>query len=178
MTDKRRKSHDGSPRTEVFAMRLDPKLKYLAEIASRKQRRSLANFVEWAVERALSEVPLNAMGDSGQAVTVADKAAQLWGLDEVTRLVNLATLYPDLLTYEEQRIWDVICQYSTRVKGTTKRVRFRENGVVNLQAIRFCWVAIKPFALGTTSKEEMDEVVDTYEWVQGNGLDDGGDQHG
>ena len=32
MTEKKRKPKATGPRTEVFAMRLDPKLKYLAEI--------------------------------------------------------------------------------------------------------------------------------------------------
>ena len=43
MTEKNRKAKVSGPRTEVFALRLDPKLKYLSEIAARKQRRSLAN---------------------------------------------------------------------------------------------------------------------------------------
>lgn len=46
MPETKRKPKTGATRTEVFAMRLDPKLKYLAEIAASKQRRSLANFVE------------------------------------------------------------------------------------------------------------------------------------
>ncbi len=58
MTEEKRQPKAGAPRTEVFAMRFDPKLKYLAEIASRKQRRSLANFVEWAIEEALKTVYL------------------------------------------------------------------------------------------------------------------------
>ena len=58
MAEKNRKAKAGGPRTEVFAMRLDPKLKYLAEIAARKQRRSLANFIEWALEQALAQVKL------------------------------------------------------------------------------------------------------------------------
>ena len=58
MAEKNRKAKAGGPRTEVFAMRLDPKLKYLAEIAARKQRRSLANFIEWSMEQALDAVKL------------------------------------------------------------------------------------------------------------------------
>ena len=56
MTQRMRNPRMGTPRTEVFGMRLEPKLKYLAEIAARKQRRSLANFVEWAIEMALENV--------------------------------------------------------------------------------------------------------------------------
>jgi hypothetical protein len=172
MSERKRKLKIGAPRTEVFAMRLDPKLKYLAEIAARKQRRSLANFVEWAIEQALGDVPLNALGDTnGPTITVSDKASQLWSVDEATRLVTLATLYPDLLNYEEQLIWDVICQHSTRIQNTTKRLHFMENGSVDLAAVRGCWDGIKSYAIGTGTKEELDELLDTVGWVHENDLD-------
>lgn len=178
MGEKKRKPTPGSLRTEIFAMRLDPKMKYLAEISARKQRRSLANFVEWAIEQALGNVPLNPLGNNSPTVTVADKAGQLWSLDEATRLVNLATLYPDLLTYDEQRIWDVICQHSIRIKGTARTIRFRENGEIDLDAVRGCWIVLKPYALGTATREELDELLGTVHWVRENGLDDRGDHRG
>lgn len=179
MGERKRKPKSGTLRTEVFAMRLDPKLKYLAEIAARKQRRSLANFVEWAIEQALGDISLNALGDTNSpTVTVLDKASQLWSLDEATRLVTLATLYPELLTYEEQLIWDVICQHSTRIKGTTANMRFRENGEINLDAVRGCWIAIKSYALGTATKKELDTLLETCNWVEFNDLGDSGDKHG
>ena len=93
-------------------------------------------------------------------------------------MVTLATLYPDLLTYEEGLIWDVICGYSTRIKDTTRYLRFRENGEVNIDAVQQCWVVIKPYALGTATREEMDEILDTYNWVQLNELDNSGDKRG
>jgi hypothetical protein len=140
MSERKRKPKIGSPRTEVFAMRLDPQLKYLGELAARKQRRSLANFVEWAIEQALSTVSLNALRESGsQTVTVADKAAELWSPDEATRL---------------------------------------ENGSVDLHAVRQCWMAIKSYALGTGSREELDELLDAYLWSQFNELHDAGDKRG
>ena len=109
MSERKRSAKVKVPRTEVFAMRLDPKLKYLAEICARRQRRSLANFIEWTIEQALREVSLNPRGQtSSPPVTAADKAGELWSPDEATRLLKLADLYPDLLTYEEQLVWDVI----------------------------------------------------------------------
>jgi hypothetical protein len=171
MTGKKRTSKKSTPRTEVFALRLDAKLKYLAEIASRRQRRSLANFVEWAVERALSETSLNAIGEPGPAVTAADKAPQLWSPHEATRLVKLAILYPDLLTYEEQRIWDLLRQYRSGEKR-----RFVENGVVHLWAVRGCWGVIKDYVRGTATEAELSEILNTAEWVRVNQLDDDGEE--
>ncbi len=179
MTERKRRSKVKAPPTEVFAMRLDAKLKYLAEISARRERRSLANFIEWAIEKALSDVPLNAIGDqSSPRVSTADKAMELWSPDEATRLVNLANLYPDLLTYEERLIWQVICGYNTRRKNTTKTLRFREDGAVNLPAVQACWEVLKPFALGTTPVDDLNTFIWTHAWVQFNELDDNGGQRG
>jgi len=93
-------------------------------------------------------------------------------------LITLATLYPHLLTYEEQLIWNVICWHSTRIKNTTKSLRFMENGTVDLPAVRGCWEVIKSCALGTATKAELDELLETVSWVRENDLDDGRDQHG
>lgn len=106
MVDKKRKS--GTLRTEVFAMRLDPKLKYLAEIAARKQRRSLANFIEWAIEEGLNRVELSP--NSQYTNTVWDQSSELWDIDEAERFTKLAFLAPDLLTYDEQILWKIICE--------------------------------------------------------------------
>ena len=35
-------------RTETVTIRLDPKLRYLTELAARKQRRTVSSFIEWA----------------------------------------------------------------------------------------------------------------------------------
>ena len=45
-------------RTKTIGFRLEPKLRFAAELAARKQRRSLSNFIEWAVEEAVKNVTL------------------------------------------------------------------------------------------------------------------------
>ena len=122
MTEGKRKSKTGTPRTEVFAMRFDPKLKYLAEIAARKQRRSMANFVEWAIEEALKSVYLIERSDyNNQGETVTDATSKLWALDESDRLIRLATNFPELLTYDEQTVLCVICEQSIYNKDSKTR---------------------------------------------------------
>ncbi|MEA3275955.1 MAG: hypothetical protein U9Q81_11815 [Pseudomonadota bacterium] len=91
-------------------MRLDPKLRYLAELAARKQRRSLSSFIEWAVEESLSRVLLHE-GSSYQGdpqISIADQAAVLWDVDDAERFVRLAMLYEDLLTHKEQVLWKLV----------------------------------------------------------------------
>jgi hypothetical protein len=153
MTEKKRKSKAGAPRTEVFAMRFDPKLKYLAEIAARRQRRSLANFVEWAIDKAIGEVPIREDGPA-----IADLAMKLWALDEPTRLINLATNYQELLTYDEQLIWRVICEHSVWNKVTNRHNRFKENEIDTV-LVRNCWQEIKAYALGTGTQEALNAAI-------------------
>lgn len=88
-------------RSETVTVRLDPKLRYLAELAARKQRRTLSSFIEWAVEHALGEVHVGSR-------TIAQEASELWDVEEADRFVQLALHHPELLTFEEQQIWKAL----------------------------------------------------------------------
>jgi hypothetical protein len=89
-------------RSEITTVRLDPKLRYLAELASRKQRRTLSSYIEWAVERSLGQVEL------ADEVTVEDASVWLWDVDESERFIKLAIHRSDLLTHEEQERWKLL----------------------------------------------------------------------
>ncbi|RFC36643.1 MAG: hypothetical protein DID92_2727743581 [Candidatus Nitrotoga sp. SPKER] len=160
MTEKKRKTTAGAPRTEVFAMRFDPKLKYLAEIAARKQRRSMANFVEWAVEQALNNVCLVETKDGSKA-SVADSATTLWALDDSDRLIKLATNFPELLSYDEQVIWRVICEHSTYNGNMKMSIEFKDtdSGRIDAGLVRDCWPELKAYALGNGTREELNAVI-------------------
>ncbi len=97
-------------RSETVTVRLDPKLRYLAELAALKHRRTLSSFIEWAIEDSLHRVKLREgtgyNNDSGS--TVSDDAESLWDVDDADRFAKLALRYPDLLTHEEQKRWKLI----------------------------------------------------------------------
>lgn len=158
MTEKKRKPKSGAPRTEVFAMRLDPKLKYLAEIAARQQRRSLANFIEWSIASALDKVSLD------EGLTVSKAVTKLWALDEPDRLMQLAEYFPDLLTYDEQLIWQLIQEHRVFDENSLLIGDFycvdqtdevTKKGDIDRNLVRKCWPEIKAYALGTGTKEEL-----------------------
>jgi hypothetical protein len=168
MTEKKRKPKSAGTRTEVFAMRLDPKLKYLAEVAARKQRRSLANFIEWALEQALGGVSLMDSGDSDgrYSRSVLDEASKLWDLEPSDRFIKLATNYPDLLNYEEQLIWKAIFDVSANeaFKGSDGKTEFIHydfvddvGGVkqVDRVIVKECWQELVGYAGGTVTLEEL-----------------------
>lgn len=98
-------------RSETVTVRIEPKLRYLAEIAARTQRRTLSGFIEWAVEDSLKNAWLDAN------TSVANCAETLWDVDEADRFVKLALYAPSLLNYDEQRLWKLIREYGLLWKG-------------------------------------------------------------
>jgi hypothetical protein len=101
-------------RSEIVTVRLDPKLRYVAELAARKQRRTLSSFIEWAVEQSLATLQLSSAEYAEPAWKESDS---LWDVDEADRFVKLAVHYPDLLTHEEQVLWKVIRESGYFWKG-------------------------------------------------------------
>lgn len=169
MTEQRRKPKPAGPRTEVFAMRLDPKLKYLAEIAARKQRRSLANFIEWALEQALAKVKLVGSDDflAQNDRSVFEEANKLWDLEPSDRLIKLAENYPNLLTYDEQIIWKAIFEITAResfedAAGKTTFFTYNfvlgegNNRTADPVLVRKCWPALVTYAAGNATVEDVE----------------------
>lgn len=160
MNQKRRKPKQGALRTEVFAMRLDPKMRYLAEIASRIQRRSVANFIEWAIQEALKRQGVDE--DADQSRSVWDMAESLWDVNEIERFLKLAKNHPSLLNYEEQMIQHAIKTVSTTKKDEDKVLRCgftAPNGVVEKWVIAECWEELKAYGAGNLSEQELQNVL-------------------
>ena len=97
-------------RSETVTVRLDPKLRYLAELAARKQRRTVSSYIEWAIEDSLKSVFVyQGTGYNGDAnVSVADEVGRLWDVDDAERFLRLALYYPDLLSHQEQEVWKLL----------------------------------------------------------------------
>ncbi len=121
-------------RSEVVQVRLDPKLRFAAELAAGKERRTLSSFIEWAVGQAVGNVAL--FVELNDTVSAADVADAVWDPDDADRCINLARRFPGLLTHDEMRRWKFI-------KET--RILWREvsglsvNWEPNLPLIRAAW---------------------------------------
>lgn len=98
MATERKKGGKGLARTEQVAIRFDPRTRYLLDLCARVQRRTVTNFVEWAVEEAFKQVEL----EEGHSVEA--QASLLWDIRPGDRLAKLSQTYPSLLTYDEQRL--------------------------------------------------------------------------
>lgn len=90
-------------RSETVSVRLESKLRYLADLAARKQRRTLSGFIEWAIERSLALVEIGPKNE-----TIADRAGFFWDVDSPDRFMRLGFEYEDLLNHEEQVLWKLI----------------------------------------------------------------------
>jgi hypothetical protein len=86
-------------RSEIIHVRLDPKLRYLSELAARKQRRTISSFIEFLAGDYLKYTFLDTKEDTPSLEKEAEK---LWSLDPVIRMRKLAEHYPHLLTYNEE----------------------------------------------------------------------------
>ncbi|MEK8089909.1 hypothetical protein [Thermithiobacillus plumbiphilus] len=146
MAEKKKGAGGKLSRSETVTVRLDPKLKFAAEMAARKQRRTLSSFIEWAVEESLSHVVLRT-GPGWQEhemLTVAGLVQQVWDPEEPDRLVNLAMHHPDLLTHDEQLVWKVIVQ----TRAYWKDWELENRRIPYMPAIRQDWEFIAAFAAG------------------------------
>jgi len=102
-------------RSETLAIRLDPRTRYMLELASRIQHRTLSSVVEWMINNSLKDIPAD------EAQSLASAQVELWDIEEPDRLINLALYNYNLLSFDEQKIWKVIkeCEYFWREKNAS-----------------------------------------------------------
>jgi hypothetical protein len=131
MATQRKRSARGAARTELLAIRFDPRLKYLVDIAARGQHRSVSSFIEETVERAVNDAEIASLG--GLVITIASVADELWDVDEPDRFFRLASRFPALLTYNEQKLWK-------KVRETFELLEQNLDGSLNmLEILRRRW---------------------------------------
>lgn len=150
-------------RSETVTVRLDPKLRYLAELAARKQRRTLSSFIEWAIEDSLHRVELyqGSGYNSDHSIKVHDEINKLWDVDEADRFCNLALSYPELLTHEEQRLWKLIQELNMAIVGEKDEQTwslFIDNKPI-YPAIRTLWSSLWSHINGDLKHDELLQII-------------------
>lgn len=161
-------------RTETVTVRLDPKLRYLAELAALKQRRTVSSFIEWAIEDSLGRVYLDEAGFGNERGTsVIDVAAKLWDVDDADRFAKLALSYPDLLTHEEQKRWKLIRENGYLWKGNSNKNNGKwtwqvEEDSLCFDRLRERWDDFCAVARGDASRDTLPTWVDVKPAVKPN----------
>ena len=138
-------------RSEVVTVRLDPKLRFAAELAARKQRRTLSSFIEWAIGEAVNRVEVT---DSENVNYVM---AQVWDVEEADRFVKLALNFPEFLSFDEERLWKIIknCKIfwlSTPPGGSSS---INETSVEYIM-LRHNWKTLKMIIAGEATEEDLE----------------------
>lgn len=147
-------------RSETVTVRLDPKLRYLTELAARIHRRTLSSYIEWAIKDALdgeSIRPTWQAGFNASDHTIGHEAEYLWDVDEADRFAKLALRYPYLLTHEEQVLWKVIQEngflWRGRFGGSTNEWAWKvEEGNLVFGRLREHWDKFNAVAQGQAEK--------------------------
>ncbi len=162
--DSPRKSGGGKlNRNQTVTVRLDERLRYLAELAARHQRRTLSSFIEWAIEEALDKVDLGIDPSDESRVTLATAGWALWDVDEADRMVKLATQEPTLLNYEEQILWKLIKEtpglwIKERTNSLGNRVYLFND--LDKDKLREHWADLQKAASGDLDKGAVQELID------------------
>lgn len=144
-------------RSETVTVRLDPKLRYLAELAARLHRRTLSSYIEWSIESSLGN---NLLAGDHSGPSIKDEAEYLWDVDDADRFAKLALRYPHLLTHEEQVRWKLIREngylwkgsYSARTREWTWTV---DEASFIFQRLREHWIAFCRVADTGGGKDEL-----------------------
>lgn len=158
----RRKGGGKLSRSETVTVRLDPKLRYLAELAARRQRRTVSSYIEWAIEDSLKHLSLDLNGNG----VLADEAEALWDVDDADRFARLAMRHPDLLTHDEQVLWKLVRENGLIWRGNFSGVdkewtwTVREESL-NFDRLRQCWPTFCAVAEGSASTKDLPTWVKT-----------------
>src|SRR5262249_53773761 len=153
-------------RTETVTLRLDPKLRYLTELAARKQRRTVSSFIEWAIEQALFLVKLE-LDEASPPTNLVEAAALFWDPDEADRFAKLALNYPDLLTYDEQVLWKLIqdCEALWLVDFDKRKGHpgYQIDDLLRYPALRKHWETLNKVASGEADISILPEPEEAHE---------------
>jgi hypothetical protein len=165
MTEQEKRKSGGGKlsRSETETVRLDPKLRYLAELAASIHRRTLSSYVEWAIKDALDSESIRPSWLSGLDVsdhTIGLEAEYLWDVDDADRFAKLALRYPYLLTHEEQVLWKLIQEnglfWRGRYAGSSNEWTWKvEEGGLIFERLREHWDKFIAVAQGRADKSTL-----------------------
>lgn len=150
-------------RSEVVTVRLDPQMRYLADLAGRIHRRTLSSYIEWAVKNALDRESIRPVWLKGLEVsdhTIGAETEYLWDVDNADRFAKLALRYPYLLTHDEQILWKLIRENGLlwkgrHDKGTGKWTWAVEDDSLIYERLREYWAKFNAVANGEAEKSSL-----------------------
>ena len=103
-----RKTTDQSQTISV-SLRIDPKIKFAIDLLAREQKRTITGVLEWSVMQSIrNHRVLGRAGEWDQDLSLFEYLEMTWSPIEAHRVAALGAIRPQLLTYEESCIFEVI----------------------------------------------------------------------
>jgi hypothetical protein len=131
----------------IVSIRLNPRLKFGADLAARAQHNSLSGFAEWAIAKALREV--TTPDKAGNDCSIEDVTNRTYSIYRADRLLLLAD-YPSLLTYEEEAMLST----AFRCEGLKGK-----QGKLKASLLEESWDLIEAVAAGKRSFDDLPETL-------------------
>ncbi len=157
-TKKRKKGGGKLTRSETVTVRLDPKLRYLSELAARIQRRTLSSYIEWTLQQSMEDVVLQKFL-SKKEITLAEFAEDIWDVEPADRLLKLAFQSPSLMNFEEGLLFNVIIHTNWFWGGDQDRTLLD----AKTNRVRRSWSAIKNRAEKEISQAEYIQLIKGFQ---------------
>lgn len=172
-------------RSEIVQARLNPKMRFAAEIMARYERRTLSSLLEGLIEQTLKDYRIPAMvGEKSQAnlllfggegknqkVSLKFLLDDIWTIEEADRFASFAICFPDLLTEEEARVWNLIVHtpyfwehFEINIENKSGKVIGKDVWPINTyrglirEHIREHWDLLNAVARGEKPREKLTEL--------------------
>lgn len=94
-------------RSEIIQARISPKLKFALDIMAQKQHRTASSLIECLIENTCKSFMVTS-SDTGEQSDLYSEISRIWHYDEGERFVRFALAFPELLTDEQEQIWQDI----------------------------------------------------------------------
>ena len=149
----RRKGLQDRRKPDAYSLRLDPRLRFAAELAAEKERRTLASLIEWAIDQAVRQISV--VNQDERLVSALKVSQDVWNEDEVVRFLLLAKQYPTLLTVDQHRLRDLIFRnplFSTEQSSPVLKI--------DVEKVREHWETLNKFVAGKLPRSKLPWVSD------------------
>ena len=148
---------------ESLTIRMEPRLRWGLELLARKQRRTLSSVVEWAILRSVnSEEGLEEFFTDREGDNVKRNLLTVtWAIEEPERIAKLAFNAPNLMTYEEEVLWQAAKDSGLVWKGHYKNKEWEWSPweqSLNWKRLREYWPIIKKVAEGIEPRSKLPQV--------------------
>lgn len=93
-------------RSEIVQARLNPKIRFAADLVSRYERQTLSSLIESSLDLYLTtcKIGIN-IKNSYEKLSVKEAVELLWSPDEAIRFIKIASSLSELLTNQEADLW-------------------------------------------------------------------------